>query len=183
MKQYSTIFLIFLSICFTYSNAFSQQMKPVQVDSLIVTSIKNDVWIPFMESYRELDAKKLKSIHSPDIIRVSIGMNKIESGSDYLDNLETFFQRIKKMNRQMDITFSIVSSATTEDKVYQTGYYVFSSKTKDEEQFVPRGFSSFNVMLTKDKVSGRWKISLDSDKQVQLTLEEFMKSGTIYKLD
>ena len=183
MKQYSTIFLIFLSICFTYSNAFSQQMKPVQVDSLIVTSIKNDVWIPFMESYRELDAKKLKSIHSPDIIRVSIGMNKIESGSDYLDNLETFFQRIKKMNRQMDITFSIVSSATTEDKVYQTGYYVFSSKTKDEEHFIPGGFSFFSVMLAKDKGSGRWKISLDTDKQVQLTLEEFMKSGTIYKLD
>ncbi len=158
-------------------------MKPVEVDSQIVASIKKDVWIPFMESYRDLDREKLISIHSLDIIRVSINLNKIESGSDYLDNLGLLFQRVKKMNRQMDITFSITSSATTADKVYQTGYYVFSSKSDEDENFTPRGYSSFNVILTKDKDSGTWKISLDADKQVKLTHEEFMNSGTIYKLD
>lgn len=183
MKQYSTICLIILSLFFSSSNVFSQEMKPVKVDSQIIASIKKDIWIPFMESYRDLDEKKLISIHTSDIIRVSINSNKIESGSDYLENLGSMFQMVERMNRQMNITFSIVSSATSEDKVYQTGYYVFSSKGKDDEHFIPRGHSFFNVVLTKDKDSGIWKISLDADKQVQMTQDEFMKSGTIYKLD
>ena len=69
----------------------------------------------------------------------------------------------------MNITFSITSSATTENKVYQTGYYVFSSKAKDDEHFTPRGYSSFNVILIKAEDSGTWKISVDADKQVQFT--------------
>ena len=149
----------------------------------IVASVKKDVWIPFMESYRDLDRKKLVSIHAPDITRVSINSNKIESGAAYLESVESLFQSVKKMNRQMNITFSIVSSATTENKVYQTGYYVFSSKGKDDEHFKPRGYSFFNVILTKDKDSGTWKISLDADKQVQFTQDEFMNSGTIYTIN
>ena len=33
------------------------------------------------------------------------------------------------------------------------------------------------------KENDSWKIFLDTDKQVQLTQEEFLKSGTVYKLD
>jgi len=183
IKQYSTVCLIILSFFVTSSNVFSQQMKPVKVDSNIVASVKKDVWIPFMESYRDLDEEKLISIHTSDILRISINSNKIETGSDYLDNLESSFQMVKQMNRQMNITFSIISSATTEDKVYQTGYYAFSSKAKDAAHFIPRGYSFFSVLLTKDKDSGAWRISLDADKPVKFTQEEFMKSGTIYKLD
>ncbi|MBL4905452.1 MAG: hypothetical protein JKZ00_05480 [Flavobacteriaceae bacterium] len=153
------------------------------MDSQIIASVKKDIWIPFMESYRDLDSKKLISIHDPEIVRVSINSNKIESGTAYLENIKLLFKRVRKMGRQMNIVFSIVSSATTENKVYQTGYYVFSSRANDKEPFQARGYSFFSVLLTKDKESGIWKISLDSDKQVQFTKDEFMKSGTIYTLD
>ena len=123
----------------------------------IVASVKKDVWIPFMESYRDLDSEKFISFHAPNTIRVSVNSNKIESGSAYLENIESFFQRVKKMNREMNIMFSIISSATTENIVYLTGYYIFSSRAKGEE-FKPRGYSFFNVILTKDKESGTWKI-------------------------
>ena len=182
-KRYSLQFLFILALYIITINAFSQQSKPLDVDMEIVASIKKDVWIPFMESYRDLDSKKLISIHTSDITRVSINSNKIVSGSAYLESIETLFQRVKKMNREMNITFSIISSATTENKVYQTGYYIFSSRAKDEQHFIPRGYSSFNVILTKAKDSGNWKISLDVDNHVQFTQDEFMNSGTIYKLN
>jgi hypothetical protein len=181
-KLYSLRYLLIFALYTVSYNVFSQQPKPLDVDMEIVASVKKDVWIPFMESYRDLNSKKLISIHTSDITRVSINSNKIESGSAYLENIKSFFQRVKKMNREMNITFSIISSATTENTVYQTGYYIFSSRAKGEE-FKPRGYSFFNVVLTKDKNSGTWKISLDADKQVQFTQEEFMNSGTIYKLN
>ena len=180
-KLYPLRHLFIVVLYLVSNNAFSQQPKPLDVDTEIVASIKKDVWIPFMESYRDLDSKKLISIHTPDITRVSVNSNKIESGSVYLENINSFFERVEKMNREMSITFSIISSATTENKVYQTGYYIFSSRAKGEE-FKPRGYSSFSVILTKDKDSGTWKIALDADKQVKFTQEEFMNSGTIYKL-
>lgn len=178
MKQ---LFSICLFILFLFSNSLhSQQMKPVEVDSLIVASVKKDVWIPFMESYRDLDFKKLESIHSPDITRVSIDLNQIESGAPYLKNVGSFFERIKSLNYQMRITFSIVSSATTENRVYQTGYYTIGLRANDQQPFQSRRYSAFSVLLTKQ--NGSWKISFDSDKEVKLSKEEFTKSGTIYKL-
>jgi hypothetical protein len=87
------------------------------------------------------------------------------------------------MGLQMNITFSIVSSATIENKVYQTGYYSIAFRKSDKEQFRSTGYSYFDVMLVKTKENASWKISLDTDKQVKLTEEEFKTSGTIYKLE
>lgn len=183
MKHQTIKYLAAFILMATFNTVFSQQRKIVEVDSQIVAAVKKDVWIPFMESYRDLDGNKLKSVHTTDITRVSLNTNKIESGSDYLDNQAYMFSMIKKMNRQMRITFSIVSTATSKDKVYQTGYYIFSSKKADDEHFTPRGYSFFSVLITKDQESNTWKISLDADKKVSITQEEFMKSGTIYALD
>ena len=152
----------------------------MEVSKEITEAIVKDVWQPFMESYRDLDIKKFKSIHAINLTRVSIDMNKIETGATYLNNIGGFFQRIKKMNRQVDIKFSIVSNATSENKVYQTGYYCFSSRGSNSESFQPRGYAFFNIILIKE--NGVWKISMDADKKVQLNQDEFIKSGVIYKL-
>jgi hypothetical protein len=173
--------LLIVTFLFVSFNVLSQGSRSVKVDEQIVASVKKDVWVPFMESYRELNTKKLVSVHSPNITRISVDSNKIESGEDYLKSLDKLFQQIKQMNIDIDITFSIISSATSKDKVYQTGYYVFSTKAKDGKSFQPRGYSSFNVVLTKE--NGTWKISLDADKRAKITHEEFLKSGTIYALD
>ena len=110
-----------------------------------------------------------------------LDMNKIENRSTYFKNLDGFFQSVIKMNRQMDIKFSILSSATSENKAYQTGYYCFSSRGSDSESFQPRGYGLFNVILIKE--DGVWKISMDADKHVTIDADEFRKSGIIYKLE
>lgn len=128
----SHYFLTIIFLFISYS-IFSQGQQPIEVDKQIVAAVKKDVWIPFMESYRELDTEKLVSIHASNITRISVDLNKIEFGEDYLKNLTKLFQQIQKMNIDIDIKFSIVSSATTKNKVHQTGYYVYSTKAKDKK--------------------------------------------------
>ena len=177
-----TIFqLILTALILAPCVTFSQQGKPVEVSKEITEAILNDVWEPFMESYKDLDIAKYKSIHANDFIRVSIDMNKIETGSTYLENFGGFFQMVKKMGRQVAITFSILSSATSDRQTYQTGYYCFSSRGSNSESFQPKGYGFFNVILVKEE--GVWKISLDADKKVQIDEDEFRKSGVIYQLE
>lgn len=175
-SNYLVITLLFVSV-----SVFSQGQRPVEVDKDIVASIKQDVWIPFMESYRELNTEKLVSVHSSKITRVSVDLHKIESGQEYLKSLGKLFNQIKQMNIDIDIKFSVVTSATSANRVYQEGYYVFSTKAKDKKSYQPMGYAAFSVILTKE--NGKWKISLDTDKKAKITQEEFMKSGTIYALD
>ena len=166
-----------LTLFFFISNLlFSQQMQPLKVDSLVVSSVKQDVWIPFMESYRDLDFEKLKSIHTADITHVGIHLNQIESGESYLNKLGAFFKQIKDLGYQMNITFSIISSATSEHQVYQTGYYNIGFKKNDQSPYQSTGYSFFSVLISKEE--GTWKIAFDSDKPVMITQEEFKKAGT-----
>lgn len=178
MKYFLAFSLFLFSVFSTYVGA--QQMKALEPNATIVEAVKNDVWVPFMESYRDLDFSKFESIHSPEITRVSLDMNKINSGEAYLKEMGGFFQQIKQVNYQMQITFSIVSSATTENTVYQTGYYTIGLRKNDQTPFQNRGYSSFGVLLTKE--NGKWKISMDTDKKVSLTQEEFDK-GVVYRLE
>ncbi len=172
---------VFLFIMmFTPVKVLSQQSKPLEVSKEITEAIIIDVWQPFMESYRELDVNKFKSIHASNLTRVSVDMNKIENRAAYFKDLDGFFQNVINMNRQLDIKFSILSSATSEDKAYQTGYYCFSSRGSDSESFQPRGYGSFNVILIME--DGVWKISMDADKHVPIDEDEFRKSGVIYEL-
>ena len=177
------LFFISLSISLFISTlAFSQKGQPLPVDKTIVEAVKQDVWIPFMESYRDLDFKKLTSIHTKDILRVSPKMNQIQSGEAYLQTLNSFFQQIEGLKYQMNIRFAIVSSATSEDKVYQEGYYSIGLKANPEKPYQSTGFSSFSIVAEKE-ANGKWKISFDSDQPTQLTEEEFQKSGIVYQLD
>ncbi|MEX0361827.1 MAG: hypothetical protein AB3N10_12670, partial [Allomuricauda sp.] len=71
MKQLVSTLLL---LCVTIS--FGQKDKAVNPE--IIDAIKKDVWVPFMESYNELNPNKLKSIHSPEIVRVTIDDNQIK---------------------------------------------------------------------------------------------------------
>ena len=180
-RNYSII-QIFLFILFLIPlKTIAQQGKPLEVSKEITQAVLEDVWTPFMESYRELDVEKFKSIHAKNVTRVSISMNKIEDRSDYFKSLDRFFLNIAKMKRQMDIKFSILSSATSENKAYQTGYFCFSSRGSGTEPFQPRGYGFFNVILIKE--NGTWKITSDADKQLNINEDKFRESGVIYELN
>lgn len=180
LKSKRFLLILISVIFFSTEDAVSQQ--PLVVDQQIVESVEKDIWTPFMESYRDLDLEKFKSLHADDFVRVSVDFNEIESKSKYFETVAYFFEQLEKAGMQMDISFAILTSATTQDKVYQTGYYVISVKPKGTDNFIPQGYSFFSVLLNKGQEDGTWKIALDSDKQVELTQEEFLKAGTIYKL-
>ena len=180
MKAVITISLFLSSIFFT-SNLLAQQ-RPVEVDPLIVATVEKEIWIPFMESYRDLDFQKLKSLHIEDITRVSPKMNQIQSGEPYFKTLKAFFEQIKSLNYQMNIRFSIVTSATSKDKVYQTGYFTIDLKTDKQSAYQSTGYSSFSILAVKSE-TGTWKIAFDSDQPAKLTEEEFVKAGVVYSLN
>ena len=177
VKNITLSFLLVLTL-----NAWGQDrlvQNPVTPEHL--EEIKKDVWTPFMESYRELDAEKLQSIHTADIVRVEVDNGIIEAGDKYLGNLERFFTYVEERERQMDISFTIMTTSIGEGIGYQTGYFRVRSKDKTEDEYTPRGFGFFNVLLKKQE--GKWKIAMDSDKPATITNEEFQSSEVLYTLD
>ena len=154
-----------------------------EVPKEVIESIKTDVWIPFMESYADLDSDKLKSIHTKDIVRITIDQNEVKTGTSYLEHFGGFLDNVKQRGGQLGIAFAILSTAVDEsqDIAYQTGYYRFSSKRKDDENLVPRGYGYFNVGLRKE--NGTWKLWMDSDKRTDISHSDFHNVDIIYDLD
>ena len=175
MKQFTTtLLLLFVMLSFG--------QKGNDISEEIVEAIKKDVWVPFMESYEELDPNKLKSIHSPEIVRVSIDQNEIKSGESYLAYFGDFLVNVKQKEGKVEIAFAILSTAVdgSKEMAYQTGYYRFSSLDKKTNKMVVRGYGYFNVGLKlEDNV---WKIWLDSDKRADITGKDFSNQKIIYEL-
>ncbi|MFD2098524.1 nuclear transport factor 2 family protein [Flagellimonas iocasae] len=177
MKQLATLLLL---CCF----ALSYGQRPAkQIPNETLEAIKNDVWIPFMETYDQSDSQKLKSIHSKDIVRVTQDQNQIETGESYLQGFGDFVESVKARGSQLGIAFAILSTAMDDsgELAYQTGYYRFNSKNGDEENLVVRGYGQFSVGLKKE--NGSWKIWLDSDKHIDLAHEEFNAQEIVYELE
>lgn len=177
----SSLYIAFTIFFISFNTLLGQQNQPTETSEEIVTAIYQDIWLPFMESYRELSIEKFQSVHAKDLTRVSISRNRLQSYDDYFPEIKGFFQQVKDRGRQIDIRFAIVSTANEGDKTYQTGYYCFGSRASDSEEFQPRGYGFFNVLLTKE--GGTWKISLDADDRSTITEEEFIKAGIIYGLN
>ncbi len=176
MKQLITSLFLLCSIL-----SFGQKDNTVSKE--IVDAIKQDVWIPFMESYVELNPNKLKSIHSQEIVRVTIDQNEIKSGESYLEHFGGFLVNVKQRGSKVGIAFAILSTAIdkSEEMAYQTGYYRFSSQGKKDDEMVVRGYGYFNVGLKLE--DGIWKIWLDSDKKSDISHSDFSKLKTLYEIE
>lgn len=172
--------IIFLILFLTTAIGVSQTKESQNSKEAIMNSVYSDVWLPFMESYRELDLEKFKSIQAKELIRVSIDKNTINSKDEYFKEMGAFFNQIKGSKRVMDIRFAILSAATGNDTVYQTGYYSISIKGSNSESYQPMGYGYFTVVIIKE--NGAWKISLDADKNAAIGEEEFRKSEVLYDL-
>ncbi|MEZ4810842.1 MAG: hypothetical protein R2819_10845 [Allomuricauda sp.] len=161
---------------------FGQQRPQIQVSDEIIASIEKDVWIPFMEAYDESDSKKLKSIHSKNIIRVTLDQNQIEMGESYLEDFGNFVENVKEQGNKIGIAFAILTTALDESEqlAYQTGYYRFISQRPEDKDLVIRGYGKFHVGLKKE--GGQWKIWLDSDRRIKLSHEDFKAQKIVYEL-
>ena len=171
---------IILLLYFSFTIIHGQEN---QVSEDIIESIKADVWIPFMEAYRDFDEERLKSIHTANIIRINIDDNKVRTGETYLNEFASFLPRMKDNGDKVGIAFAILTTAVDESKqiAYQTGYYQFLMQAKGEEKRTPRGYGYFHVGLKIDE--GKWKIFLDSDKKVDMNPAQFEGKPTLYRID
>ena len=177
MKQ-----LITLGLLLVFGLSCAQQGQKREVSDKVLSSIENDVWVPFMEAYIESDGEKLKSIHSPDIVRVTTDQNVVKSGETYLNEFGGFVENVGKSGRKIGISFAILTTAINEEETlaYQTGYYQFSSQGPDDASLQVRGYGKFSVGLKK--VDGSWKIFLDSDERTDISKSEFSAQEIVYEL-
>ena len=173
----SIVLLLFIS------SSFGQEENQSQTEETLISTIKEDIWVPFMEAYRDYDEEKLKSIHTEDILRINIDNNQIRYGEAYLNEFAAFLPRMKQNGDKVGIAFVILTTAFDNSKeiAYQTGYYQFQMQSKGEDALSPRGHGYFHVGLRKEK--GIWKIFMDSDKKADLNTAQFKGENMVYELE
>jgi ketosteroid isomerase-like protein len=156
------------------------QWTPPEVPDSLLSSVAKDIWIPFMEAYRDYDAEKIMALHTDDIIRVSEKSGTIDTGRPYIEAFGGALSRWQEEGRVMRISFAIINTSYGAGWVSQRGYYKISAKEPGDEAIIPRGYSEFNVLLRYE--DGRWKFAVDSDRRVEISEEEFQGTGLVYKL-
>lgn len=161
--------VIFLStLLFFTVNAFSQSETE---------AINKDVWFNFMQAYQDLDASLFNKIHTKDVLRIPEESGNMMIGQEYKDaNLENF-NRWNLAKVKQKIEFSFYSRIQKANWAYETGIYKLTRYTDSGAQSY---YGKFHVTLKK--VSGVWKIYIDSDNSNGGTIgEEDFQKGDVLK--
>lgn len=149
-------------------NAYSQNQTE---------AINKDVWFNFMQAYQDLDASLFNQIHTDDVLRIPEESGSMMIGQEYKDaNLENFNRwNLSKVNQR--IQFSFISRIQKGNWAYETGIYKLTRYTDSGSQSF---YGKFHVTLKK--VTGLWKIFIDSDSNENGTIgEEDFNRGKILK--
>lgn len=163
-------------------------MKVILVSAMLILSvnvysqnqteaINKDVWFNFMQAYQDLDASLFNQIHTDDVLRIPEESGSMMIGQEYKDaNLENFNRwNLSKVNQR--IQFSFISRIQKGNWAYETGIYKLTRYTDSGSQSF---YGKFHVTLKK--VSGLWKIFIDSDSNENGTIgEEDFNTGKILK--
>lgn len=163
-------------------------MKVIIVSAMLILSvnaysqnqteaINKDVWFNFMQAYQDLDASLFNQIHTDDVLRIPEESGSMMIGQEYKDaNLENFNRwNLSKVNQR--IQFSFISRTQKGNWAYETGIYKLTRYTDSGSQSF---YGKFHVTLKK--VSGLWKIFIDSDSSNGGTIgEEDFNRGKILK--
>lgn len=163
MKVILVSILLILSV-----NAYSQNQ---------IEAINKDVWFNFMQAYQDLDASLFNQIHTDDVLRIPEESGNMMIGQEYKDaNLENF-NRWNLAQVKQRIQFSFISRIQKGNWAYETGIYKLIRYTDSGSQSY---YGKFHVTLKK--ISGVWKIFIDSDSSDGGTIgEEDFNRGKILK--
>lgn len=163
MKNISIAVLLLLSQ-FTFSQATEQE------------KIDKDVWLNFMQAYQDLDASLFNQIHTKDVLRISADADMLLFGQEYKDqNLENF-NRWNAQGLKQRIEFSFLRRVQKGNWAYEIGIYKLTRYNGSESNSF---YGKFNVTLKK--VSGIWKIHIDSDTSEDGSIgeEQFLEGNLI----
>ena len=133
----------------------------------VLQEINRDIWLPFIESYNELDAEKFMAIHSEDLVRVPRDAKKIFGYEQYKKNNEEYWKRGREEGRTRDIDFAFLERIFSKTMASEIGIFqVINEKgTVKEETY----YGKFHVILLKKE--GKWKIRMDSDSDDGNTID------------
>ena len=127
--------------------------------STVTDEIDQQIWKPFSESWKTMDADKNIALHSSDIVRVMTRMKKIETGSKYFNQLKRMMGMMKKKGVSSELDFRFSSRIQSDDYAMDKGIYRAEMDHPERGKMV--NYAEFNVLL--NKVNGNWKISFDQD--------------------
>ncbi len=162
MKNYCIAVLLLIG-----HSAFAQNNEQEKIDK--------DVWLNFMQAYQDLDATLFNQIHTHDVIRVSADGGNMYIGQEYKDrNLENF-NRWNAQKVKQRIEFSFLNRIQKGDWAYEIGIYKLTRYNRTGSNSF---YGKFNVTLKK--ISGIWKIYIDSDTNENDTIgEEDFRKGHV----
>lgn len=162
------IFLPLLALCFCLSAQSTRQQA--------IDEINQQVWKPFLESYKNADYETFMSVHSHDLVRVPADedtiLNKSGANHSYAGMFEYFAK--EKIKVELDLRFF---QRIADGKIAsERGIYEFTMHpgTPEEERY----YGKFHVILRKE--AGVWKILVDYDSSEEKGLgEAFQKAEAI----
>lgn len=130
-------------------------------------AINKDVWNNFMQAYQDLDASLFNQIHTSDVLRVSINQGSLLVGQEYKDQNLQNFNRWNSQKVKQKIEFSFYKRIQKGNWAYEVGIYKLTRYNRGSSQSF---YGKFQVTLKK--VSGVWKIQMDSDTDEEGTIDE-----------
>ncbi|WP_298759659.1 nuclear transport factor 2 family protein [uncultured Psychroserpens sp.] len=133
--------------------------------------IDNQIWNPFIKSYRDFDYVTFNNLHSDDLIRIN--SKEIRNAKTYKTKNKDWFIRAKKEGYKQSISFQFEKRIVTDNMAFETGYYEIKITKPDDSK--SEYYARFHVLLKKEH--GVWKITQDWDSNaingVKVTANDF----------
>lgn len=134
-------------------------MTAVSQASTITEEIDQQVWKPFAESWKTMDADKNIALHSTEVVRVMSRMKIIQAGSEYLSELKRMMGSMKSKGVTSNLNFRFSSRIQSADLAMDKGIYRAEMYHPERGKMI--NYAEFNVLLKK--IEGSWKIVFDQD--------------------
>ncbi len=167
MSSIRLLLLLFFTISLSQVNAQADAAK-------WQAEIDQEIWLPFMQAYKDFDGEAFNALHSDDVIRVSPW--GIRTGADYKQSTLEGYRRNKAEGREREIFFWLEHRQTNQNLSYEVGYYKINSTTKEGTKHY---YARFHVVIRK--IDGVWKIVQDWDTNTingrKVTAEDFAKGA------
>ncbi len=135
----------------------------------VTEEIDSQVWKPFTQTWKDMNADKHAELYTQDIIRIAESMKKIKQGEKYLSGLKRMMNMMEKKGVSSEIHFKFSSRIQSGNLAWDSGIY--QSIMSHPERGEKTQYAKFNVLL--EQIDGIWKIKMDNDRPS--TKEEFNK--------
>lgn len=122
-------------------------------------NIDQQVWVPFIEGWLTMDAKKIIDVHSKDILRVMERDKRIIEGDAYLGSMKRMIGMMNKKGVSSKLEFRFNSRIVDGDYAWESGIY--RAEMHHPERGINVAYAEFDVVLQKQ--DGHWKIKVDRD--------------------